>query len=116
MLSRQQIGFRLRSVRKESHLTQQTVADHLGISRVLVSFWENGKRTLSVGSLYQLSKIYHYELSYFLDEGIPENARPKVVWCNPDEPLDPETRAEVGQIADNANKIDILSSNNKGDK
>ena len=98
MLDRQQIGKRLRSARKESNLTQQAVADYLGISRVLVSFWENGKRAMSVGSLYELSKLYHYEISYFLDERIPENARPKVVWCDPVDPMDVEARAEIGQI------------------
>lgn len=40
-----QIGAWLAMKRKEKNLSQQNVADMLGVSKVAVHLWETGKRT-----------------------------------------------------------------------
>ena len=47
----------LKDLRKEKGLSSQMVADKLGVSRVALWFYENGKRNVTVLTLIKLSEI-----------------------------------------------------------
>lgn len=64
----ERLGYRLRESREYLGLSQEFVAEHLGIPRASISAMENGKRKVSSLELKQLARIYKQPLSYFLGE------------------------------------------------
>lgn len=60
------IGNKLVSVRKSKGLTQQDVADIIGISRAALSYYEKGERTIDVEVLYKLCSLYKISADYLL--------------------------------------------------
>ena len=64
----------LKKVRKEHKLTQQDIADVLGIDRSTYTFYETGKTSPSVPTLYKLSNIYNVTIGYLAgyEENRPE--------------------------------------------
>lgn len=58
------IGERLRAMRKEKGLTQAELADRLGISFVGVSQWESGKRNPKKETLMRLAAVLDVPVSY----------------------------------------------------
>lgn len=67
-MSTQGISKRLKEVRKRNLLTQQELADKLGVSLVTVSRWENGERTPNITIMDKLSKMLNVPISYFTDK------------------------------------------------
>ena len=61
MFDREQFGARLLSLREKNHLSQQAVAEILGVTRTQISDMENGKSGTNLDRLYQL--CYHYNVS-----------------------------------------------------
>lgn len=51
-------GFRLKECRLENKMTQQQVADYLGVSRVCYTNYENGKREIPIENIIKLAKLY----------------------------------------------------------
>lgn len=62
------LGRRLRAVRQARGLTQQAVADILGLPRTAVTQIEAGKRSVSTLELSRLARIYYRPVAYFLEE------------------------------------------------
>lgn len=62
------IGQKLQEARKKAGLTQEQVADYLGVNKVQLSYYENGAREISIETLQQLADLYGYTLNYFLDD------------------------------------------------
>lgn len=62
------LGARLRATRKSRHLSQQSVAHALNISRTAVSQLEAGKRSVSTVELKQFSEIYSLPVADLLSE------------------------------------------------
>jgi transcriptional regulator with XRE-family HTH domain len=60
------IGARLKKAREGMGLTQEQVANVLGVTRVEVSYYENGRREISLGKLARLATLYGYNAEYFL--------------------------------------------------
>lgn len=54
----------LKKVRKEHKLTQQDIADVLGIDRSTYTFYETGKTSPSITTLHKLSNIYNVSMGY----------------------------------------------------
>jgi len=52
------LGEALKEQRTRCHMTQEFVAEHLGISRQAVSKWENGSSDPSTSNLLALAKLY----------------------------------------------------------
>lgn len=52
------LGARMKSLRVSKGLTQQNVADNLGINRPAVGLMESGKRKLYVQELAKLAKLF----------------------------------------------------------
>lgn len=57
---------RIRDLREDHDLTQQTVAEYLKCTQVCYSNYENGKRDIPTEALIQLAKYYATSTDYLL--------------------------------------------------
>ncbi len=55
---RRQLGCRLQLLRTNHDLTQQDVANYIGISRVAVGYLEQGRRIPSLTTLHRIASLY----------------------------------------------------------
>ena len=55
-------------LRKEQGLSQEELAERLGLSRQAVSRWESGTALPDAGNLLQLSRLFDVTADYLLDE------------------------------------------------
>ena len=65
---------RLRELREDNDLTQQTLAEFLHIRQNTYSQYENAQRQLPIDVLIQLASFYHASTDYLLgltDEPLP---------------------------------------------
>ena len=60
------LGDRLRIARDESGLSQQAVAELVGVSWMTVYRWEHGLRTIAAEKLTHLGEIYGKSVRWFL--------------------------------------------------
>ncbi|MEW6516690.1 MAG: type II toxin-antitoxin system antitoxin SocA domain-containing protein [candidate division FCPU426 bacterium] len=61
------IGKRIKSLRESRGISQQSLADHLGVVRPTISQIENGSRALSVEELKKVSEIFGVSVESILD-------------------------------------------------
>lgn len=61
-----EIANRLVALRKENHLSQEALAERLGISRQAVSKWERAEASPDTDNLIALAKLYHISLDELL--------------------------------------------------
>ena len=62
---------RLKLARKAAGLTQQQVADLIGINQNTYSYWENGKTKIDAESLNKLASIFNVSIDYLLERSYP---------------------------------------------
>lgn len=72
------IGDKLAKARKTHNLTQEQLADLLGVTRQAVSRWEAGLAYPETDNLVRLSEILEVNCDYLLKDGVNENGE-KVV-------------------------------------
>ena len=65
---RKSLGQALKEHRIRCHMTQEFVAEHLGVSRQAVSKWENGTSDPSTSNLLALAKLYGISAEELLKE------------------------------------------------
>ena len=65
---RRSLGEALKAHRMECKMTQEFVAEHLGVSRQAVSKWENGTSDPSTSNLLALAKLYGISAEDLLKE------------------------------------------------
>lgn len=53
------IGKNLREYREKSGITQQQVADAIGVSKGAIGHWENNIRSVNLVIIERLAKLYH---------------------------------------------------------
>ena len=65
---------RLKELRKQNRLTQQQLAEMLGVTQAALSGWENEKFGIDNGSLLKCAKIFDVSIDYLLgrQEKLPE--------------------------------------------
>ncbi|CAN5662792.1 hypothetical protein BH23CHL2_BH23CHL2_27280 [soil metagenome] len=68
------VGSRLREARSARGLTQQAVADHLGVARTTVTAIEKGERRIKPSELIRLASLYGRSVGEFLRRGEPVEA------------------------------------------
>ena len=68
---RRSLGEALKAHRTRCMMTQEFVAEHLGVSRQAVSKWENGTSDPSTSNLLALSKLYGIRAEDLLKEVTP---------------------------------------------
>ncbi|MGF2941159.1 helix-turn-helix domain-containing protein [Enterococcus xiangfangensis] len=61
-----EVGERLKARRMELNLTQESVAEALGITRQTISNWENGRSYPDIERMVRLSDIYSLSLDELL--------------------------------------------------
>ena len=62
-------GEKLKKVRKQRHLTQRDVAEHLHVTRAAVSRWENGDRYPDLMAAKSLADYLKVSLDELLQSG-----------------------------------------------
>lgn len=63
-----EFGVKFKKIRLEKGMTQQDVADKLGIKRSAISKWESGNIFPNHKQLDKISEIFNVPVSYFLLE------------------------------------------------
>lgn len=63
-----EIGSKLKSARTKMGMTQEKVADEIGVSRQTISNWENNKSFPDIVSVISLSNLYSVSLDELLKE------------------------------------------------
>ena len=56
----------LKMLRKEKGIGQVELAKKLGVSKGIISLWENGLREPNMSSLIQLSKFFNVSIDYLV--------------------------------------------------
>lgn len=62
------LGNRIKNLRNERHLSQEYVAEQIGVSRQSVSKWESGVSRPSTGNLICLAELFDVSLDAFTQE------------------------------------------------
>lgn len=57
---------RLQALRKEKNLSQEQLAEKLGVSRQAISKWESSQATPDINNILKLSEIYNVSTDYIL--------------------------------------------------
>lgn len=94
---------RLRLLRNEKNLTQQQVADALGIERSLYARYEYGSRTPPVDNLIKLSEFFNVTTDYLLElSDEPQGGRvfppPTTVAAHATEGMEPISQERLDEI------------------
>ncbi len=66
-------GEQIKKLRKDRKLTQQDMADQLGVSRQAVSNWENDKNLPDIEMLITMARVYHLTLDELILGGTQMN-------------------------------------------
>lgn len=64
----EELGSTLRAIRTERHLSQQQVAERLGVSRGCYSLYELGQRGMDIVTLFKLCDIYNVDVNEILKD------------------------------------------------
>lgn len=95
-VDQQELARRLKAAREASHLTQDDVAAHLGVSRSTIAQMELGNRAVTSLELDKLAYLYGRDICAFLaDEFRPEDALVAVFRRHPDMARDDQVLAAV---------------------
>ena len=68
-----EIGTKIKNARNDSKLTQEQVAEALGVSRQTISNWENEKSYPDIINVIKMSDLYSITLDHLLKEEIKVN-------------------------------------------
>ncbi len=66
----QYVGAAIRNARKQLHLTQQDVADRLGIKRSLYSQYERGACSITMKTWWSLAKLLDLDPASIAEEAL----------------------------------------------
>jgi transcriptional regulator with XRE-family HTH domain len=66
MSTPQDIGTRIRAVRRERRLTQDEFADRVGVSRSAVAQWETGRAGQITGNLSRIAGVLEVNVEYLM--------------------------------------------------
>ena len=64
----QQIGKKIRELRKQNSITQEKMGSDLNIDRSVVSRWESDKIEPTIDQLRSISDYFKVPITYFLEE------------------------------------------------
>jgi transcriptional regulator with XRE-family HTH domain len=69
-LVKDSVVYRIRKIRESKDLSQENVADELGISKGAYSKIETGKTDPSISRLYQLAEVFEVSVTEFFEKDI----------------------------------------------
>ncbi len=101
-IDRVKLGMRLREARQYINLSQDAVAQHVGISRTALSQFENGRRKFDALVLKKIAELYKQPVSYFTGEiSFAEDAARDIAHLATSvEELSEHDRAELSRFAE----------------
>ncbi|MCM1533285.1 MAG: helix-turn-helix domain-containing protein [Corallococcus sp.] len=59
-------GDRLKELRNEKGLGQVELSEHLGVSKGIISMWENGLREPTMSNLITLARFFDVSIDYLV--------------------------------------------------
>jgi transcriptional regulator with XRE-family HTH domain len=62
---RQQLGHHIQEIRKSKGLTQEQVAELIGMDRVSIGYMEQGRRAPKLSTLFELARLYDIDMDEF---------------------------------------------------
>ena len=62
---------RLKEIRKNRNVSQQKLADHLGVTRSTIAMWENGNNQPDIETLIRISDYFCITVDYLLEHDTP---------------------------------------------
>ena len=65
---------RIRDMREDNDLTQETIAKYLNVAQRTYSSYETGARNIPVQCVIKLAKFYHVSVDYLL--GLTDESKP----------------------------------------
>ena len=66
------LGEKLNALRRRAGLSQEQLADRLGVTRQSVSKWESGQAAPELGKLVALSELFGVSVDYLVKDGLTE--------------------------------------------
>lgn len=66
-------GDKLFKLRRENNITQEQLADYLGVSRQAISKWESNSAYPETDKLIKMSELFKCSLDYLLKDGVTED-------------------------------------------
>lgn len=60
-------GEKLKTLRTGQKMTQQALADRVGVAKSVVSYYESGERYPSYDVLVRIARVFHTTTDYLLD-------------------------------------------------
>jgi Zn-dependent peptidase ImmA (M78 family)/DNA-binding XRE family transcriptional regulator len=107
----------LARAREDAGYNQEDVAAALGVSRVMVSYWESGKRTPNDPQMAALSRLYRLSVAQLQgDEPIPTRAdEAKMLFRGAEGDLSGEAKRGVAEFADFLDRYATLAETTKVD-
>ena len=66
-MNQEKIGKFIREIRKKNNLTQNDLAEKLGVTYQAVSKWENGKNIPDISLLKEISRIFNVDINEILE-------------------------------------------------
>lgn len=71
---------KLRTYRKEKNISQEQLAEKIGVTRQAVSRWETGKSLPDIHTLHKISKILDISIEDFVDDySYPKREKKEVI-------------------------------------
>lgn len=102
------VGERLKKLRKENNFTQKQIADYLGFKQTHIAKLENNDRTLKASSLDKLCELYNCPEEYIL-EGIGQYSKEEFKFRSNKNNLDLNTLADMNRIIRNLKQLNKLN-------
>jgi transcriptional regulator with XRE-family HTH domain len=75
--TRAMLGVNIKRFRKSFNVTQSELAEYIGIPREILSYYENGKREVSLLHLEKISAYLNVDMSEFFEENF-ERIKPEL--------------------------------------
>ena len=77
-MNQEKIGKLIENLRKKNNLTQNELANKLGVTYQAVSKWETGKNIPDIGTLKEISNLFNVDINDLL-EGNIKNKQNKII-------------------------------------
>ena len=95
------IGEKIAELRKQNNMSQEELAEKLGISRQSVSKWESGQSLPDIEKLPVLSDLFHVSIDYLVKDNTLPVIQPAAAEAEEEKvPEDEELRYEDSRVRD----------------
>ena len=99
--NQQMIGEKIAELRKQNNMSQEELAEKLGISRQSVSKWESGQSLPDIEKLPVLSDLFHVSIDYLVKDNTLPVIQPAAAEAEEEKvPEDEELRYEDSRVRD----------------